>query len=106
MVHLSIEINCLGTCVFDLKVDHLNGICVPLSDCERYSATQIFGDWSICFSVRLIELFISLTSLFTRYRITYASDTFSFRIRAVFIRLCMNPIRSAPTIRYNSAPHQ
>ena len=40
------------------------------------------------------------------YRITYVSDPFSYRIGVVFIRLCMNPIRSAPTTRYNFAPHQ
>ena len=45
-------------------------------------------------------------ALFARYQITYISDPFSYRIGVVFIRLCMNPIRSAPTIRYNSAPHQ
>ena len=49
--------------------------------------------------------FLSSKALFTRYRITYVSDPFSYRIGIVFIRLYMNPIRSAPTIRYNSAPH-
>ena len=47
-----------------------------------------------------------LQALFTRYRITYVSDPFSYRIGVLFIRLCMNPISSAPTIRYKSAPHQ
>ena len=40
-------------------------------------------------------------ALFTRYRITCILDPFSYRIEVVFIRLCMNPIRSAPTIPYN-----
>ena len=63
MVHLSKEIKLLGICELDLKVDHLNGICVSLSDSEGYTAMQTFRDWSICFKARLIELFISLTSL-------------------------------------------
>ena len=45
-------------------------------------------------------------TLFTRYRITYVSDPFSYRIGVLFVRPCMNPTRSAPTMRYNSAPHQ
>ena len=44
-------------------------------------------------------------ALFTRYRITYVSDPFSYQIGVLFIRLCMNPIRSAP-MDYNAAPHQ
>ena len=43
MVHLSREINWFRICVFDVKVDHLNGICVSLSDSERYSAKQTLG---------------------------------------------------------------
>ena len=38
--------------VYDLKVDHLSGICVSLSDSERHSAAQSFGDWSICFGAQ------------------------------------------------------
>ena len=38
-------------------------------------------------------------ALFTRYRITYVSDPFSHRTGVLFIRLCMSPIRSAPSIR-------
>ena len=45
-------------------------------------------------------------ALFTRYRITYVSYPFSYRIGVVFIRVCVNLIRSAPTIRYNPVPHQ
>ena len=39
---------------------------------------------------------------FTRYRITYVSDSFSCRITVLFTRLRTNPIRSSPEIRYNS----
>ena len=50
--------------------------------------------------------FRQTVALFTRYRITYVSDPFSYRIGVLFIRLWMNPIRSAPTVRYNSSPHE
>ena len=45
-------------------------------------------------------------ALFTRYWITYVSDPVSYQIGVLFIRLCMNPIRSAATIRYNPASYQ
>ena len=45
-------------------------------------------------------------ALFTRDQITYVSDPFSYQIGVVFIGLCMNPIRSTPTIWYNCTPHQ
>ena len=55
---------------------------------------------------RLGYFCISLRPLFTRYQITCLSGYFLYWIRVVFILLCLNPIRSATTIRYNSAPHQ
>ena len=44
-------------------VDHLNGIYVSLSDSERSCATQTSGGLEYLLQGRLIELFISLTSL-------------------------------------------
>ena len=44
--------------------------------------------------------------LFTRYPINYVSDPFSSRTGLLFTRLNVNPIRSSPTIRYNSALSQ
>ena len=61
----SLSYKIMQNVIFHVKLlsPTLNGICVSLSDCERYSTSQTFGDRSICFKVRLTELFISLTSL-------------------------------------------
>ena len=56
--------------------------------------------------LRILHLELITKVLFTLYWIAQVSDPFLYLIGVVFIRLCTNPIRSAPTIRYDSPPHQ